>query len=267
MDPVPPLEDPPRRPAARGPVAGPSRAALGRHARTRTTGYAGFVEAVARAQVAEWLPADPGVLLDLTGDGRHARDAQQHGWRALAWRAAATRRPPAAPGVPTVTGDPADLAWLAPESVAAVVAEGRTLSRALLTERCLEGLVRVLVPGGRVLLAVDSLLAGMSRLADQQRWAELSDVPAADVVIVPDSQGRLARCFWPEELRAVLEEAGLEVEWVRPRTVLSAEAVERTLADDAGRMRELVGTELALAARREGDAHGERLVASARRPG
>jgi hypothetical protein len=53
----------------------------------------------------------------------------------------------------------------------------------------------VLRPGGRLLLAVDSLAVGLARLAEQGRWAQLADVPSADGVLVPDDDGSLTRCF------------------------------------------------------------------------
>ena len=84
---------------------------------------------------------------------------------------------------------------------------------------------------------------------------------------VPDDDGAITRCFWPEELQALLTAAGLEVEWVRPRSVLSPATVERAL-EQGGRtaLRTLVATELALAQERQGEATGLHLVASARRP-
>ena len=55
-------------------------------------------------------------------------------------------------------------------------------------------------------------------------------MPSADVVLVPSGTGgTITRCFWPEELEALLVGAGLEVDWVRPRTVLTPAAVERAL--------------------------------------
>ena len=136
----------------------------------------------------------------------------------------------------------------------------------LAAEVAVEQLRRVLRPGGRLLLAVDSLVLGLARLADQGRWAELADVPSADVVLVPDDDGTLTRCFWPEELAALLTDAGLEVEWVRPRSVLTPATVERAL-QQGGRaaLRALVRTELALAVERQGESTGLHLVASARR--
>jgi hypothetical protein len=125
----------------------------------------------------------------------------------------------------------------------------------------------VLRPGGGLLLAVDSLVSGLSRLADQGRWAELADVPSADVVLVPEEDGTLSRCFWPEELQALLEDVGFDVEWVRPRSVLTPGAVERALAtggEDA--LRTLVRTELRLWVDREGETPGIHLVSSARKP-
>jgi hypothetical protein len=118
-----------------------------------------------------------------------------------------------------------------------------------------------------MLLCVDSLTTGLARLADQGRWAELADVPSADVVLVPEDDGSLSRCFWPEELHALLEDVGFDVEWVRPRSVLTAGAVERALATGgADAMRTLVRTELQLAVDREGETPGIHLVSSARKP-
>jgi hypothetical protein len=114
---------------------------------------------------------------------------------------------------------------------------------------------------------VDSLVTGLARLADQGRWAELADVPASDVVLVPGEDGTITRCFWPEELEGLLQDSGFEVEWVRPRSVLSPAAVERALAaggDEA--LRTLVRTEVQLAEGRQGESTGLHLVASARKP-
>ena len=96
-------------------------------------------------------------------------------------------------------------------------------------------------------------------------------MPRADVVLVPagpdDPDGTITRCFWPEEVAALLQAVGLEVDWVRPRTVLSPAAVERAVEQggDAA-LATLVATELQLSADREGEAGGLHLVASARRP-
>nr|WP_241834382.1 methyltransferase domain-containing protein [Pseudofrankia asymbiotica] len=166
----------------------------------------------------------------------------------------------------SVVGDARSLDWFAPASFDAVLAEGRALSFCLATESTLEEIHRLLRPGGQLLLCVDSLLLGLARLAEQHRWAELSDVPRADVVLVPAEDGTITRCFWPEELKAVLTSAGLEVDWVRPRTVLSVEAVKRALSTDMSSFPTLVRTEVELAAEREGESIGIHLIASARRP-
>jgi hypothetical protein len=165
-----------------------------------------------------------------------------------------------------VTADSRDLRWLAPGSVEVILAESRSLSFSLLAEETVEQMAVALVPGGRLLLCVDSLVLGLARLAEQGRWAELADVPDADVVLVPAEGGTITRCFWPEELRALLEAAGLQVDWVRPRTVLSKEAVGRALAADPAALPTLVQTEVTLAADREGESVGIHLLASARRP-
>ncbi|AEH08468.1 MULTISPECIES: methyltransferase domain-containing protein [Protofrankia] len=264
--------------------------------------YWAFYEDVAATQLASWLPMPRIRVLDVSGPRtRFARQMvtaghdvvrvvpapDRLGARGVGRRAdgharsgGASPRPgeaggPAAvrlgditgPGrLVQVAGDPRSLDWFAPESFDAVLAEGRALSFCLATETTLEEIHRMLRPGGRLLLCVDSLLLGLARLAEQHRWAELSDVPRADVVLVPAEDGSITRCFWPEELRALLTSAGLDVDWIRPRTVLSAEAVTRAVASDVSCFPTLVRTEVDLSAEREGESIGIHLVASARRP-
>ncbi|KLL11740.1 MULTISPECIES: class I SAM-dependent methyltransferase [Protofrankia] len=264
--------------------------------------YWAFYEDVAATQLASWLPMPRIRVLDVSGPRtRFARQMvtaghdvvrvvpapDRLGARGVGRRAdgharfgGASLRLGEAGGPATVrlgditgpgrlvqvAGDPRSLDWFAPESFDAVLAEGRALSFCLATETTLEEIHRMLRPGGRLLLCVDSLLLGLARLAEQHRWAELSDVPRADVVLVPAEDGSITRCFWPEELRALLTSAGLDVDWIRPRTVLSAEAVTRAVASDVSCFPTLVRTEVDLSAEREGESIGIHLVASARRP-
>jgi SAM-dependent methyltransferase len=178
-----------------------------------------------------------------------------------------TQRPVADGRVLSVVADSRTLGWLADDCVDLVLAESQALSMCLAAEVTVEHLRRILRPGGRLLLAVDSLVLGLARLADQGRWAELADVPSADVVLVPADDGSIRRCFWPEELESLLRDAGLEVDWVRPRSVLTPATVERAL-EQGGRaaLRALVTTEVALSQERQGETTGLHLVASARRP-
>ena len=229
-----------------------------------------FYREVAAAQLAAWLPRAAARVLDLSGPDGFAADLVAAGHEVVLVRTAAGAAPPPAPGrgrVLPVVADERSLTWLADDSVDLVVAENAALPMRLAAEVTVEQLRRVLRPGGRLLLAVDSLALGLARLADQGRWAELADVSSADVVLVPDDDGTITRCFWPEELTALLADAGLEVEWVRPRSVLSPAIVERALQQGGrGALRTLVTTEVALAAEREGESAGLHLVASARRP-
>lgn len=230
-------------------------------------GYWRFYDEVAQAQVAQWLPTTPARLLDLSGGSRFAAQVAGGGHQVVHALNGSHAAGPPPQRVHRVVADTRSLDWLADEAVDLVLAESRALSMCLATEVTVEQLVRVLRPGGRLLLAVESLMLGLARLAEQGRWAELADAPSADVVLVPADDGTLTRCFWPEELQSLLVDAGLEVDWVRPRTVLSPATVERALSQGgAAALRTLVTTEVALAREREGESIGLHLLASARKP-
>lgn len=231
--------------------------------------YWTFYEEVATRQVAAWAPEAPSRVLDLSGGrARFADQLVAAGHEVVHVCEAPVAVDAVGPGrLLQVLADARSLDWLADASVDAVLAESRALSRCLATEVTVAELRRVLRPGGRLLLVVESLGLGLARLAGQGRWAQLADVPNADVVLVSGpGDGPITRCFWPEELAALLGDAGLEVEWVRPRTVLAPSSVERALAG-GGRaaLAALLTTELALSTG-PGEQRGLHLVASARRP-
>jgi SAM-dependent methyltransferase len=232
--------------------------------------YWAFYDEVASVQLREWLPDEPARVLDVSGRrARFARQMVSAGHQVVRIVTIDDTVEPASGSgrLLPVAGDARSLDWFAPGSFDAVLAEARALSFCLATETTLDQIHRMLRPGGRLLLCVDSLLLGLARLAEQHRWAELSDVPRADVVLVPAEDGTITRCFWPEELKALLTSAGLDVSWVRPRTVLSAEAVKRAVAEDMSCFPTLVRTEVELSAEREGESIGIHLIASATRPG
>lgn len=231
--------------------------------------YWSFYEAVAAAQLQAWLPPGRRRVLDLSGGReRFAEQLVRSGHEVVHVRAQVPERLASrGTGLLPVVADTRSLTWLRSASVDAVLAESRVLSMCLATEVTVEQLRRVLRPGGRLLLVVESLLLGLSRLADLGRWAELADVPSADVVLVPQDDGSITRCFWPEELEGLLLGAGLVVDWVRPRSVLSPATVVRALEQGGpAALRTLVTTECALAQEREGESTGLHLVVSARRP-
>lgn len=234
--------------------------------------FARFLTEVARRQLAEWLPDTRSTILDLSRRSPRLLGLMLDSGHTVVHAEARVRRldigrRSADSGrLLTARADPRRLEWVRAARVDAVVAEGGVLSGALAAELTLEDIRRVLRPGGRLLLSVDSLVAGLSQLADQGRWAELADVPAADVVLIPAPDGSVSRCFWPEELHGMLTGCGFEVDWIRPRTVLAEETVVRALTLDPGQLPSLVETELALSVRRQGESIGSRLVASARRP-
>ncbi len=246
--------------------------------------YWTFYWAVAEAQLTRWLPRRPARVLDISGDrGRSARRAAGAGHSVLEVRDPMLERPGSGGRVASgnghrqqgngqsargrsatvVAGDSGALPFVADASMDAVIAENRVLSRHLATEATVTEIARVLRPGGRVLLCVDSLTLGMALLAEQNYWAHLSDVPSAEVVLVPWPDGTITRCFWADQLRELLTEAGLEVEWIRPRTVLSPSAVEHVLSSSPRALPRLVRTELN--APPADDSLGIHLLASARR--
>ncbi len=153
-----------------------------------------------------------------------------------------------------VVADSANLAFLADGSVDGVIADDGALSRHLMAEDVAAEIARVLRPGGQLLACVDSLVLGMSILAEQHHWAELTDLPQAEVVLVPWPDGRITRCFGPDQLVDLLTEAGLEVSWIRPRTVLSPSMVDHVLRKDPSAIMRLVRAELAAGAEEAGPA-------------
>lgn len=226
-------------------------------------GYWTFYHAVASTQLAAWLPEHPATVLDLSGSASNSAQIAALGHHVIRVVDSPSHGP-AHERVALVVADTTWPAFLADQAVDAVVAE--QMSGFLATEAAIEDAARVMRPGGRLLLRVDSLVQGMSRLAEQSCWAELSDVPSAEVVLVPSPDGTITRCFSPEQLHEALVDAGLDVEWIRPRTVLSASIVERALRADPNALSRLVRTELSLEPDLAGEAAGIHLVASARRP-
>jgi hypothetical protein len=129
----------------------------------------------------------------------------------------------------------------------------------------------VLRPGGELLACVDSLVLGMAILAEQHHWAELTDVPHAEVVLVPWPDGTITRCFGAGQLTDLLTEAGLDVTWIRPRTILSPSMVDHVLGREPGALARLVKAELhagqdRLAGASPEDSFGISLLAAARKP-
>jgi hypothetical protein len=170
-----------------------------------------------------------------------------------------------------VVADPASLAFLADGCADGVIAEDAALSRQLMTEDLAAEISRVLRPGGQLLASVDSLVLGMAMLAEQRRWAHLTDLVHAEVVLIPWPDGTITRCFGVSQFTELLTEAGLEVSWVRPRTVLSPSMVDHVLRRDPSAITRLVRAELAACQDRAGglipaESFGISLLAAARKP-
>ncbi len=245
--------------------------------------YWRFHRAVAEAQLRSWLPPGRRLLVDISGPlAGAARTAVAAGHRVLRitdghppdgaltdgahpdGTPAAVSLPPAGAGdLSRLAWEPGSLAFLADGCADGVMAEDRTLSRQLATETLIADIARVLRPGGRVLACVDSLVLGMALLAEQRHWAELTDLPHADVVLVPWPDGSITRCFGAEQLRELFDEAGLDVIWIRPRTMFSPSTVAHVLRRDPAALGRLVEAELAM---RPDESVGVHLVVSARKP-
>jgi SAM-dependent methyltransferase len=239
--------------------------------------YPRFHAAVALAQLNNWLPSASRLLVDISGPGSRAAElAAYAGHHVLRVIDAAAMPPQAADAVhssgqvagrehrlPTVATDGAGLEFLADGCADGVIAEDRALSLRLAAEDVVTEIARVLRPGGQVLACVDSLMFGMAVLAEQHRWPHLVDVPNADVVLIPWPDGTITRCYGAEQLRDLFTGGGLEVSWIRPRTVFSPRTVSYLLARDPGRFGELVNAELRA---RSDDSVGTQLIACAVRP-
>ncbi len=240
--------------------------------------YEAFGATVTLHQLARWLPSEPTPVLDVSlpltqylygHDYRVSDIVAAAGHQALTVARAVGDLPSGPVPHPTVAADPRSLPWVKDGSFGGVVAEGAALSACLAAEDTVYDIARILRPGGRLLASADSLVHGLASLAEQHRWPELADTRDADVVLVPDPDhaDAITRCFAPDELRELLELAGLEVEWIRPRTVLPAAAVRETLLADQNALGDLVASELQLAEAHEGESLGAQLVVSARKPG
>jgi len=264
--------------AAREPVSPSEDAISGSVAVTvpAPDAYDMFTAVVALRQLAQWLPLTRSTVLDVSLPLADAATAVDHRIsdvvRSAGHQVITVTRDAHATGMrrphPVVVGDPRRLTWVRSHSVDVVLAEGGAVSEWLGAEDALRDVARVLRPGGQLLATADSMVLGLARLAQQHRWSELADAPAADVVLVPDPlhDGALTRYFGPEDLSELLNGAGLEVDWIRPRTVLPAGAVRQTLDADPAALHDLVMTELRLAQSHEGEPHGNRLVVSGRKP-
>jgi SAM-dependent methyltransferase len=230
--------------------------------------YWRFHRAVATAQLAAWLPLDPQILVDISGPhGRCAAQAARAGHNVLRVEAgppaAASSPPERRPGVVTVCADPGNLRFLADGCVDGVIADDRALSRYIAAEYLAAEIARVLRPGGRLLASVDSLVLGMAILAEQRHWAELTDLPSAEVLLIPWPDGTFTRCYGDQHLRDLCTEAGLKPGLIRPRTVLSPSMVTRVLHRDPRAMARLVQAELTTEA---DESVGIQLLVTARTP-
>ncbi len=253
--------------------------------------YWQFHEAVTRAQLASWLPSGRRTLVDISGpraSGAELAAAVGHTVLRVIAPAGPGGHPPGTggrggrgglgekvspqergvpggrpPGPILLIADASRLSFLRDDCADGVIAEDRALSMQLAAETMIAEIARILRPGGRVLACVDSLVLGMAVLADQHHWAQLVDVPHAEVVLVPWPDGTITRCYGPDQARELFTGAGLRVDWIRPRTVFSESMVTHLLRRDPRGLPKLVQAELAAAA---DESLGAQLVISAAKP-
>ena len=231
--------------------------------------YWQFHEAVTRAQLTEWLPAGRHLLVDVSGPRAPAAElAAKAGHtvlRVVEPQGSSARSSPRGQHqrIIPVIGDSSRLTFLSDGCADGVIADDRALSVHLAAEAMIAEIARVLRPAGRVIACVDSLVLGMAVLADQHHWAHLVDLPHAEVVLVPWPDGVITRCYGPDQARELFDGAGLRVDWIRPRTVLSESMVTHWLRRDPGGLPKLVRAELAA---RSDESLGAQLVISASKP-
>jgi hypothetical protein len=249
--------------------------------------YWQFHEAVTRAQLASWLPAGRRhTLVDVSGPRAPSAElAAAAGHTVLRVIDGTRTGPPGTggrgglggtvfpqergvpggrpPGPTLLIADSSRLSFLRDGCADGVIAEDRALSMQLAAETMIAEIARVLRPGGRVLACVDSLVLGMAVLADQHHWAQLVDLPHAEVVLVPWPDGSITRCYGPDQARELFSGAGLRVNWIRPRTVFSESMVTHLLRRDPRSLPKLVQAELAAVA---DESLGAQLVVSAVKP-
>jgi hypothetical protein len=230
--------------------------------------YWQFYDAVATAQLKQWLPTGRHLLVDVSGPRTHAAElAARAGHTVIRVVDEEDAPPPPAGELPgkitPVVADASRLGFLADGCADGVLADDRALSVHLAAEAMIAEIARVLRPAGRVLACVDSLVLGMAVLADQHRWAHLVDLPHAEVVLVPWPDGTITRCFGPDQARELFAGAGLRVNWIRSRTVLAESVVTHWLGRDPGGLPRLLRAELA--AKSDGSL-GAQLVISASKP-
>ena len=244
------------------------------------TAYWNFQRAVTKAQLRAWLPTGRRLLIDISGPAAsgpaqaaaagHTVVRVVHVHPGTPDTRDADRHPPPLGRVSPVVAEAGSLAFLADGCADGVIAEDGALSRQLMAEDLAAEITRVLRPGGTVLASVDSLVLGMAILAEQHHWAHLTDLPHAEVVLIPWPDGTITRCFGPAQLYDLLAEAGLEVTSIRPRTVLSPSTVDHVLRQQPGAMTRLVRAELQAGRDPAGvsadEAFGITLVATARKP-
>jgi Methyltransferase domain len=232
--------------------------------------YWRFHQAVKRAQLVAWLPPGQRLLVDVSGP---RSDSAEVAARAGHTVLRILDQPRVRAEVPsgrlrTLIGDTSHLGFLPDGRADGVIAADRTLTTHLAAELMVAEIARILRPGGRVLACVDSLVLGMALLADQHHWAQLVDLPHAEVVLVPWPDGTITRCYGPDQLRELFAGAGLTVSWIRPLTVFSQSMVTHLLRQDPGgqdpdRMYRLVRAELAA---RSDESVGAQLMVSACKP-
>jgi hypothetical protein len=212
----------------------------------------------------------PGAVPGRGGHGAAAAGAARGPYRQWpGWDSSG--KPRAQPGrILPVLAEEGSLAFLADGCADGVIAEEGALSRHLMTEDLAAEIARVLRPGGELLACVDSLVLGMAMLAEQHHWAHLIDLPHSEVVLIPWPDGTITRCFGVGQIRDLLAEAGLEVAWIRPRTVLSPSMVDHVLRREPGAIARLVRAEMEAGDDRSAgsgpeESFGIRLLAAARK--
>jgi SAM-dependent methyltransferase len=234
------------------------------------TSYWQFRRAVARAQLAAWLPPPRRLLVDISGPagpGSAQAAARGHTVIRVIPPQQAAGHPPQPPerhrhgAIVPVVADPASLAFLAAGCVDGVIAEDGALSRQLMAEDLAAEVARVLRPGGHYFS--QQIGAGSNRELTDFMMGPQPVSPSRDprrAVAAAEAAGLAVTDLREQALRTVFNDVGAVVYFLRKVLWTVPGFTVEAYQEPLRRMHERI--------RAEGPfvAHAQRFLIEARKP-